>query len=134
MEDRKTRADWIKNLAENNQYKAECVLCDDSIWPTPIAKCYNDLLHLMEEGNVYGSLLQIRDLYETILKIPVLAALIYICGVNKESLLNDSDLLEKWIYFNLIYHRLDFSMQTQVCESSFCKITYANCFYFSFFI
>ena len=51
----------------------------------------------MEEGNVYGSLLQIRDLYETILKIPVLAALIYICGISKESLLNDSDLLEKWI-------------------------------------
>lgn len=84
-------------MAEEKQIKAGSVLQDGSIWPTPIVKCYNDLFHLMKEGNVYGSLLQIKDLYETVLKMPVLAALIYICGTNKEILLKDADLLEKWV-------------------------------------
>lgn len=88
---------WIQALAQDECFRADSVLRLDSIWPTPIAKCYSDLLYLMREGNVYGSLLQMRDLYETILKIPVLAALIFICGTSKDSLLNDSDLLEKWI-------------------------------------
>ena len=53
---------WIQILAKDEQFKADSVLLPDSIWPTPIAKCYSDLYNLMEEGNVYGSLLQIKDL------------------------------------------------------------------------
>ena len=97
MEKSADKLNWIQILAKDEQFKAGSVLLPESIWPTPIAKCYSDLYDLMEEGNVYGSLLQIKDLYETILKMPVLAALVYICGTNKEALLSDSDLLEKWI-------------------------------------
>lgn len=90
-------SEWIKQLAENEQYFTENVLGSDSVWPTPIVKAYYDLLAFMKAGNVYGAVLQVRDLYETILKMPVLAAMIYICGTNKQTILSDADLLEKWV-------------------------------------
>ena len=108
MKDDKTNnTNWIQKLAEEDLYKAECVLRTDSIWPTPIAKSYNDLFSLMKRGEVYGSLLQIKDLYETVLKLPILAALICICGTSKDILLDDAKLLEKWISNTLSFGNWD---------------------------
>ena len=91
------KTDWIQKMAEDGDFRADSVLCSDSVWPTPIASYYAGLFDFMKEGRVYAAILQIRDLYEAIIKIPVLAALIYICETNKATVLSDAELLRNWI-------------------------------------
>ena len=91
------KTDWLQKMAEDGDLRADSVLCTDSVWPTPIVSYYTCLFDFMKEGNVFAAILQIRDLFEAIIKIPVLAALIYICDTNKDAVLNDAELLAYWI-------------------------------------
>ncbi len=74
MENQKNRnsTEWLKKLA-----------ADESLWvpeayeimPAVIAHEYYQLHNLAEEGNVYGVILQIKDVYEAIIKYPCVLAL-----------------------------------------------------------
>ena len=70
--DNRNKMDWLKILAN-----------DESLWekrayaemPAVIAHEYKRLHDLAEEGNVYGVMLQIKDVYEIVLKYPCVLGL-----------------------------------------------------------
>lgn len=84
---------WIIEMSQDKALWCESVL-NDSIWPAPIVFNYNCLKEMMSEGNVYGALLQIKDLYEIILKISVITTLIYLDKEYEEVLLEKTDIID----------------------------------------
>ena len=93
QEDLMSRGDWIRSLAEDER-EALAQRLKESLWPRQIAGSYERLLELMQEGNVYGALLQMKELYEVTLKIPALMALIYVSDTRETELTEDEEILK----------------------------------------
>lgn len=53
--------------------------------PLIIKEEYSRLFNLLDEGQNYGAVLQLRDIYEICLKIPVIISMAYICNKSKIS-------------------------------------------------
>lgn len=53
--------------------------------PTIIQVEYRRLFSLLEEGQNYGAVLQMRDVYEICLKLPVIISMAYICSKERLS-------------------------------------------------
>ncbi len=86
-------SDWVKKLAEDNDLWEEST----GFIPTPIVYNYKKLKEMIENGNVYGCLLQFKDIYEIALKIPVVSALIYLDDKDEDALLNNKIIMEKML-------------------------------------
>ena len=65
---------WIKNINKDDNYWAKNL---DNV-PTMICYSYRQLKELTHEGQVYGAMLQCKDLYELLYKIPIIMVLIII--------------------------------------------------------
>lgn len=68
------RNSWLKELSRNEKMWA----IELNAVPSMIKLQYTRLKNLAEEGQVYGVMLQIKDVYETLCKIPNIMALIVI--------------------------------------------------------
>lgn len=74
----KPKSSWEELIKENRWYTSICQ--DDSLWfktafyeyPSIISHEYYRLYSLLKSGQTYGALFQVKDLFEVILKIPVL--------------------------------------------------------------
>ncbi len=64
---------WLSIIAENDDLWVDRQL-EQSAFPSPIVSEYKNLRTLASAGNVYGALLQIKDLYETAIKVPIIMA------------------------------------------------------------
>ena len=65
---------WLKELGCNEQLWAK----ELEDLPSMIKYSYTQLNSLTKEGQVYGVMLQCKDLYETLYKIPIIMTLIII--------------------------------------------------------
>ncbi len=67
------------NLADHGQLWVPAVWAEDSVYPPVIAHEYRSLYELIRQGQTFGAMLQIKDLFEVLLKLPVLltASLVY---------------------------------------------------------
>ena len=90
--DNSSKTAWIQNLAKDNKLWALDDLLNSS-WPAPIVYDYAKLNELMSNGNVYGTMLQIKDLYELTMKIPVIMAIVFMDHTNKEGLWQDDNII-----------------------------------------
>jgi tetratricopeptide (TPR) repeat protein len=63
---------WFKKLYKDNSFWSKAVF---EKYPSIIAHEYYRLFNLLGEGQVYGVLLQIKDVFEVLLKFPTLIAL-----------------------------------------------------------
>ena len=86
--------EWIIELADDDNFWSNNLFGEDSIWPAPIVFNYKRLREMMHEGNVYGSILQIKDLYEIVLKISVIMSLIYLDQKFENELLDKTDIID----------------------------------------
>lgn len=52
---------------------------DDNMsdWPSPIVEFYRNLRELASEADLYGTILRLKDVYETCMKIPCVIGIIY---------------------------------------------------------
>ena len=66
-------SEWLTKLSQDESLW----IADVESFPEPIVYNYKRLHEMAEAGNVYGCLLQIRDIYEMVMKIPVITSLIY---------------------------------------------------------
>lgn len=64
---------WLSEIGNDDEFWADEYMRTSS-FPLPIVLEYENLRNLAKAGNVYGCLLQIKDLYEVIIKIPVMMA------------------------------------------------------------
>lgn len=76
-------------MGRNNQWLIELNKSED-LWakdienlPAMINLSYEQLISMVEDGRVYGVMLQIKDLYETLLKIPIIMSLIILDSDSK---------------------------------------------------
>ena len=89
-------ADWLKKISEDKSNWNE-ELFGENRWPVPISCNYKRLYEIASEGNVYGCLLQIKDLYEILMRIPVIMALIYLDNNYADELVKEKNILKKLI-------------------------------------
>lgn len=89
--------EWLKDMSESDLWARAVMEEEGNFWPTPIAYNYKRLYDMAKDGNVYGCLLQIRDLYEICMKIPVLSSLIYLDNKCEDALVNEKKLMESLI-------------------------------------
>lgn len=89
-------ADWLKKISEDKSNWNE-ELFGENRWPVPISCNYKRLYEIASEGNVYGCLLQIKDLYEILMRIPVIMALIYLDNNYVDELVKEKNILKKLI-------------------------------------
>ncbi len=68
------RNQWLKELGCNEQLWAKQL----GTIPSMIKLSYVQLRNLAKDGQVYGVMLQCKDLYETLYKIPIIMTLIII--------------------------------------------------------
>ena len=118
---------WIKNLANNNDYWAIKEM-EIGEWPSPIVCDYVKLNELMLAGNVYGALLQMRDLYELSLKIPTLMSIAYMDYHNGDKLVENEKIIRQLIEnplsmgawdtlsSSIIKNAIDFCLPEQLTE------------------
>ena len=89
------KTDWIIELSSDSSVWSDELIGEGSVWPAPIVFNYKRLRDMMKQGNVYGSILQIKDLHEMILKISVITALIYLDEKFENELLDETDIVDK---------------------------------------
>ncbi len=80
-----TNLNWMLDLANNKELWNLLTDKSSCYHPSSIVFEYNTLKEAIENKNVYGSLLLIRDVYESIMKIPVLMGLIILDKKSKEA-------------------------------------------------
>ena len=68
------RNQWLKEISRNKGLWAEEL---DDI-PSMIKLSYTQLQHLAEDGQVYGVMLQCKDVFEALFKVPIIMSLIII--------------------------------------------------------
>ena len=90
---------WPEEIAENTEmyWALDEVKDPENAIPSMIVKVYSELYMLFQENNVYGILLGMRDVYEILMKVSVVAALASIDyealkqGLNKERAQDSKD-------------------------------------------
>lgn len=87
---------WLTELSEDSNYWVDDFLHESNI-PSVIVFEYDELKHLSKAGNVYGVLLQMKDLFETIIKVPIIMS----WGVIEEECDKESDSYQELIYLLL---------------------------------
>ncbi|MBR5969937.1 MAG: hypothetical protein IK016_06255 [Lachnospiraceae bacterium] len=87
------KTEWIKKLAADRELWAEDEMIRNG-WPAPIVWDVIRLKEQVENGNVYGAILKIRDLYEMSLKIPTLMALVYMDYTDEEKLIEEENIID----------------------------------------
>ncbi len=70
---------WSSNMFEHFSFSLE------SKFPFILKEEYERIFQLLDDGQTYGAVLQMRDVYEVALKLPVIIALAYICAKDKLS-------------------------------------------------
>lgn len=84
---------WLKIIANEEKYWAKNVFTD---YPTVIALEYDDLRELANNGQIQGVIDELRDIYEKIMKYPVILTLCYLEDKSK----NNEHI--KTVYYNTI--------------------------------
>ena len=86
-------SDWLIQMADDEKLWNKNLFVDNR-WPVPITYNYHRLYEIAKEGNVYGCLLQIKDLYEILMRISVISALIYLDDKFSEELIKEKNILK----------------------------------------
>ena len=86
-------SEWLTKLSQDESLW----IADVESFPEPIVYNYKRLHEMAEAGNVYGCLLQIRDIYEMVMKIPVITSLIYFDNMFLGDLIKEHKISEKLI-------------------------------------
>ena len=90
------KCQWLIDLGNNDEFWADP---DNAVFPIYVVNQYNSLREFARNGNLYGLMLQIKDLFETLLKIPCVVALSIL--TENEAVEEDNDNLMKIYSFFL---------------------------------
>ena len=81
---------WLKEIEANDDNWVD--VTELNCVPTPIVYAYDRLRTLAREGNVYGTILEIKDFFELIIKLPVVISFMFIdkngIDVEDDTILN----------------------------------------------
>lgn len=76
------RNQWLIDLSNDSEFWCvDDISTDEQMWPSMITIQYDELHKMAIDGNVYGCLLMIKDIYETLMKIPVIMAAIVLKNI-----------------------------------------------------
>lgn len=79
----KDNTEWLRSIGNDQDSWVTQELCK-STWPVPIVQEYIEVRDFARDGNVYAIIWKIRELYETIIKIPIIYSFIYIENIKEK--------------------------------------------------